>query len=97
MEVNEKKVTLVKMTKEERVREKEAIEKAKREANEKIPEKDKERKKHYQSTIMKTLVIFIVSLIVFVLLVLKMIPTTIGLICLILLAAWSTFITRSGQ
>lgn len=95
--VSEEKVTLVKMTKEEKIQEKEAVKQAKKEAEARVPKKDRERKKQYRNTIVKTLLLFVISLIVFLLLIVKAIPTAAGFICLVILAAVSTVITQRNR
>lgn len=88
---------LVKLTKEEKALEKAERKRAKQEAWDKIPDKDKEKQKKYKIRIIKTTVVFVLALIVLALIATGVIDTTIGIWGLIGLCVISTVISRGEK
>lgn len=90
-------IELVKLTKEEQEKQREELRKAKREAYERIPEKDREKKKKYQKQIIKTTLLFVAALAVLGLLASGTVPSTAGILGLVIISALSMYISRRDK
>lgn len=90
-------IELIKLTKEEKEQQQAALKRAKQEAYEKIPEKDREKKKKYQIMIIKTLVLFVAALVVLGCIAAGAIETTPGILIILVLCIISTYITRKDR
>lgn len=90
-------ITLVKLTKEEKIKQQEDFKKAKQDKLDKIPEQDRLKKKKYTKIIIETLVLFVLALIMLGLMAASVIPVQVGLIGLIIITAVSTYISRKDQ
>lgn len=90
-------ITLVKLTKEEKVKQQEDLKKAKQDKLDKIPEQDRLKKKKYTKIIIETLVLFVLALVMLGLLATSVIPVPVGLIGLIIITVVSTYISRKDQ
>lgn len=97
MSTESNNIHLVKVSKEERNAEKEAIKRKKEEKLNRIPEQDREKKKVYKKKIIETLILFVVALGLLALIVTGIISTTIGLVALVIIAVISTYISRKDQ
>ncbi|HAU86747.1 MAG TPA: hypothetical protein DCW90_15020 [Lachnospiraceae bacterium] len=90
-------ITLVKLTKEEKIKQQEDFKKAKQDKLDKIPEQDRLKKKKYTKIIIETLVLFVLALIMLGLMAASVIPVQVGLIGLIIITVVSTYISRKDQ
>lgn len=97
METEQKQVTFVKLTKEEKKQQQEELKRVKSKKREMVPEKDRIRKKQYQMSILKTLVLFVLALGVLALMVGDVISNNIGIVCLLILVVISTVISRGNK
>lgn len=90
----EKNIKIVKVSKGEMIDQKEKKKHQKIEKKERMPERDRIQYEKAKKTVIMTVLLFAVAILFLALIVLKVIDNKLGIACLILIAALSTYISR---